>query len=333
MFKSILVPLDGSEFSAQALPLAAHIARLSHATLDLVMVHQPLPVWYTPEAGIGDLSAFDDQARTREIHYMEAMAAQSSTEHACPVTATVVNGEVSSAIGEFVAQRGFDLLVMTSHGRRGLPRLWLGSVADKLIRSLNIPVLVTRPAAGGDVLSPKLRRILVPLDGSRLAQSILEDAKMLARLADAELLLVMVSEPLTHSVPLPQFQYPLEVSLESDARREAHGNHYIGSLVEQLTREGLRVKGRVIAGRGVAHQVLGLAREQQCDLIVVATHGLGGFDRLLLGSVADQLVRGASNVPVLILPPVADPDGMVLEKRHMKEPIGVPSCAVPVLSN
>jgi nucleotide-binding universal stress UspA family protein len=325
MFRSVLVPLDGSEFAAQALPLGSHIAKLTGATLDLIMVHQSLPQWYSLEGGVGDMSAFEQLARERQNIYLEKVAGETREAGSVPVTANLVEGEVSTAISQFVEERGVDLVVMTSHGRSGLPRLWLGSVADKLVRSLGIPVLVTRP--NPRVPATNLRRILVPLDGSRLAESILEDARIIARVANAEIVLNMIIEPLPSFLPPLQFHFPIEASTESVAAREARGQTYLDGLRNQLIREGIRAESHVVIGRNVPRQILRASREQRCDMIVLATHGLSGFDRVLMGSVADQVVRGSSSLPVLILHPRAEVEEPVVTQP---EAAAVNACSLPV---
>lgn len=325
MFRSILVPLDGSDYSAEALPLAETLLRLNYGRLELVMVHVPIPVWYTPEGGVGDMTAFEELAKERELEYLHRTAKRLS-QAGLSVNSTLLVGEVSEAIVRFVKERGIDLVVMTTHARKGIPRLWLGSVADRLIRSLHIPVLVNHPAHTG-MTPPTLRRILVPLDGSRLAESVLEQAKTIARLAGAELLLVTVVEPISAS--LPPMQYPTEIPLETIGKREELGRNYLHKMEAQLEAEGFRVQARVVVGRKVSRQIIAVAREEHCDMIVIATHGLGGFDRLVLGSVADQVVRGSSQIPFLVLRPAVDPDELVNATGNASRvETNVPACEV-----
>jgi nucleotide-binding universal stress UspA family protein len=166
----------------------------------------------------------------------------------------------------------------------------------------------------------------VPLDGSRLAESILDDARIIARVANAEIVLTMIIEPLPSFLPPLQFHFPVEVSTESVAAREARGQTYLDGLRDQLRREGIKAESHVLIGRNVPRQILRISREQRCDMIVLATHGLSGFDRVLMGSVADQVVRGSSSLPVLILHPRADAD-----EPLMAEPAAeaVNACSLP----
>ncbi len=263
MFRSILVPLDGSDYSAQALPLAEQLAGLTQGRLDLVMVHQPPPVWYTPEAGVGDLSGFDEEARGRELRYLKGIEAELAGNSGLRVTTTLLDGEVSSAIGHFADQRGVDVVVMMTHARSGLSRLWLGSVADKLIRLLHIPVLVAHP----DRARPRavaLRRIFVALDGSDVAASVLDHARMMAQLAGAEIVLGTVVEP----VPafLPPYEYPMPSAIDSNERRELHAREYLLMVQEYLRSFGsllflptLIGGGLVLAGLLLGSRITALA--------------------------------------------------------------------------
>ena len=303
-FRSILVPLDGSDYAVQALPLAERLARQTGAALHLVLVHQATPAWYIPGAAFPAMVDIEDEARCREQQYIESVAARSSAGTPLSVTSTILDGDISTVICQFVKDKKVDLVVMTTHGRSGLSRFWLGSVADKLMRSLDIPVLITHPVHDGDITHAGIRRILVPLDGSGLAESILEQARTIARLADAELILGMVVEPIP--VLLPPMQYPLAPPQDEEAR-EIEGRLYLHAVGGRLLAEGFQSRIKVVRGRNAARQILQLAAREHCDLIVIATHGAGGLDRIIMGSVADQVVRGSA-VPVLVLRPAGDPD-------------------------
>ena len=187
-----------------------------------------------------------------------------------------------------------DLIVMTTHGRGPLSRFGLGSVADELIRRAPMPVLLVRPSekAPGIIPEPVLDNILIPLDGSALAEQVLEPALELARLMEARCSLLRVVE----SRSSPGDGTP--GGPPEKAQAEAYLEHVAGRLREQ----GLQVRTRVVVARHAAEAILEEAEAQASNLIALATHGRGGLKRLLLGSVADKLVRGATS-PVLVYRP------------------------------
>lgn len=191
---------------------------------------------------------------------------------------------------------GADLIVMTTHGRGPLSRSWLGSVADELVRRATKPILLVRPQEKARDLSvePVLRHILVPLDGSALAEKVLESAVALGSLFEAHYLLAHIYEPL------------LDTSLDSvnDAAAadseptieelRARAQDYLNRVAERLQQEGKTVQTQVVLGQHPASGILDTAQRSAVDLIALETHGRRGLSRLLLGSVADKVIRGAS---------------------------------------
>jgi nucleotide-binding universal stress UspA family protein len=161
---SITVPLDGSSFAEQALPLAARLARISSATLRLTLVHTPASTW---DPGV-EFSLFDPdveaQVREREYAYLEAVAARLTKEGELHVECALLNGSIAESLEEYVERTGTDLVVMTSHGRGGIGRMVLGNVADQLVHRLNVPVMILRPEEKKQRRdAAAARRILVPL--------------------------------------------------------------------------------------------------------------------------------------------------------------------------
>lgn len=312
---SITVPLDGSSFAEQALPLARQLAQHSNAGLRLVLVHTPASTW---DPGV-EFSLFDPemerQLRERELGYLDAVAKRLIAGSGLPVECALLSGPIGESLEQYVERTGTDLVVMTSHGRGGLGRIVLGNVADQLVRRLNVPLLVVRPVET-PVAQPERHRILVPLDGSPLAESILEEARIFARITGSELLLTMIVQPIP--VLLPPFVWPPEQLTQSPEDRELAARRYIETVKERLKAEGLVVQSRVRVGRKVAREILRLAQDEKCSLVAMATHGAGGLDRMMLGSVADQVVRHAE-MPVLLLRPGNNPSEIERSRQEGME--------------
>jgi nucleotide-binding universal stress UspA family protein len=207
MYLSVLVPLDRSSFAEQALPLALSIARRANARLDLVEVHA-LYALEGPTAGWLPFEPDRDaECKQQEQLYLDATAKWVTSVSPVSVTAGVLSGSavlpemVADSILERARTGRADLIVMATHGRGPLSRFGVGSVADELIRRACLPVLLVRPAekAPGVIPEPVLDNILIPLDGSALAEQVLEPGLDLARLMEARCTLLRVVE--SRSVP------------------------------------------------------------------------------------------------------------------------------------
>jgi nucleotide-binding universal stress UspA family protein len=295
---SILVSLDGSAYAEQALPLATGLVRMWGSRLRLVSVHTPATTWNAGgEFPLVDHD-LDQQLREQEQSYLTEVAARITADGDLDIECTVLDGRVAEAIVNFVQQTRTDMVVLTSHGRGGLGRIVLGNTADQLVRRLEVPVLVVR--AGQDAQQGP-HRILVPLDGSALSDSIMEQAKTVARVTRSELLLAMILQPLP--ILLPPFLWPPEKLTEPRELRERAGRTYLELWKKQLAGEGFAVQSRVRTARKVAKEILQLVKDEECGMIAMATHGASGLDRVMLGSVTDQVLRHAQ-VPVLVLRPV-----------------------------
>ena len=297
-FQSILVPLDGSSLAEQAIPVAEAIAKRARCKLKLVLVHEPL-IQLEP----GSVSVKLELAMQKaDRQYLKGLTVGLRERLGRPVSSAVLRGiPVAEILATHIRELGVDLVVMTSHGRGGLRRAWLGSVTDQLVRSTEIPVLVVRPREDEAPWSiAQLSEIMIPLDGSPLAEAALEPATELARLWDAEISLVQVVRPIILSEP--NLTFPSSYSDQATAIRRDLAQDYIKDVAERVRESGLRSTGIAVIGGAVSQTLIDLASPERVGLMVVATHGRGGLKRLVLGSVADKLIRGA-NVPVLVIRP------------------------------
>ncbi len=305
MSKSILVPLDGSTFSEHALPAALGIARASGARVHLVQVHEVPFMPLAPEAVVPWDAAWDDTLRAQEHEYLRTMAGRVAEAAGVTVRTELLEGNVETALAGYAQEAGIDLIVMTTHGRGGLSRWWLGSVADAVVRRSQLPVLLMRPAEGEADLQAEFlpRHVLVPLDGSELSRGILEPATWIGSLSGARYTLLSV----TLSVPVarPPFIFPEawtdRTALEAEQTRT---EEELRQASEALRADGYEVEAVVEQHMTPAHAILAHSATHAVDLIAIATHGRGGWSRFALGSVADKVLRGAV-MPVLVFRPPA----------------------------
>ncbi|HLN30190.1 MAG TPA: universal stress protein [Gemmataceae bacterium] len=296
MFLSLMVPLDRSSFAEQALPLALSIARRAKARLDLVEVHALYDL-EDPTAGWTPFE-FDQDAecRQQEQLYLDATAKWASSASSVSVAASVLPGSavLPATVADSLLERArtgkADLIVMTTHGRASLSRFGLGSVTDELIRRATIPLLLVRPSekAPGIIPEPVVDDILIPLDGSTLAEQVLEPALELARLMEARCSLLRVVES----------RSPAGNGNPGEPVEKAQA--YLDGVAGRIREQGLQVRTRVVVARHAAEAISEVA--QASELVAVATHGRGGLKRLLLGSVADKLIQDATS-PVLVYRP------------------------------
>jgi nucleotide-binding universal stress UspA family protein len=222
------------------------------------------------------------------------------------VTSALRDGPVAEALCAEAATAAADLVVMATHGRGPWSRFWLGSVADQLLRRLTVPVLLVRPREGGPDRAgePVLRRVLIPLDGSDAAEQALRPATELGGLMQAEYTLLGAVEPFI--VPDRRLGGNAVAGWNPELAQAAAAGAaaYLEHMAGRLRARGLGVQVRVVVNRPAAAAILEEARAGVSDLIALATRGRGGSARLLLGSVADKVIRGGDGA-VLVVPPGA----------------------------
>ncbi|HXG08223.1 MAG TPA: universal stress protein [Gemmataceae bacterium] len=304
MYRSLLVPLDGSTFGEQALPLALSIAHRAKAVLRLAHVHVPLAAMYVEGVPFLD-NDLESEAKEHERAYLDAVVKRLASDPAVSLTSTLLEGPIANALLEYAAAVGVDLLIMTTHGRGPLSRFWLGSVADQLVRQAPMPILLVRPREGSPELpgGPCFRHILIPLDGSPLAEQAIEPAVALGSLFEVGYTLLRVVNPLQTVGHDPAGFAISGFDPLVQKRLQVEAEDYLERIAERLRPRATRVLTRVIVGAQPAAAILDAAREQGADLIALATHGRGGLRRLLLGSIADKVLRGATT-PVLVRRPL-----------------------------
>jgi nucleotide-binding universal stress UspA family protein len=300
-FRSVLLPLDGSPFAEQAIPWAAAIARKARARLRLALVHQPPFPPPLDQSNLRLYTRIELAVRKAERDYLRRVAARIREPGGIQLATTTLTGSPAPALADYAREVAADLVVMTTHGRGGLQRVWLGSVADHLVRSLDVPVLLVRPKEGEPARRvPALEEILVPLDGSRRAEWALPPALGMATLFGARLALVQVVEPVALLLDAPVIPQSLDEEFMALQRREAQD--YLDDIADRISGRGMvSHASSVLAGNALAG-IQAAAAGPGVGMIALATHGRGGLRRLAVGSVTDKLVR-TGDLPVLVTRP------------------------------
>jgi nucleotide-binding universal stress UspA family protein len=314
MYKTIMVPTDGSGFDREAIMVALRVAERCKAKVRLVRVFSTGAYFGTaasPEAVIVTQEALRAEQDTilSELH---ALAAECRSSSSAEVIADLEQGPIADVLAGYAKRNGVDLIVISSHGRRGIARLSLGSVTDSLIRGTTIPVLVVKPKAS--YLAPEagkeFRHIVVPLDGSSLAEQILKRIVPLAKLEEAEITLVHVLVPGEDA-----YENEEGSNLPWWKKRVASAQAYLSRRACDVRAEGVAATIDVVVGERVAESITDYARREGADLIAIATHGRGGLARALRGSVADGVTKLAMS-SILVFHPERE-----AEKTHSKEAV------------
>jgi len=292
MYQTILVPLDGSPFGERALPYAAGVAERVGAAVELVHVH------HLPDVGGVVLDpTLDERLRESESSYLAAWAARFGEISGQEATPRLLAGEPVHAIADHVDKAGIDLIVMTTHGRGGFQRAWLGSVADGLVRRAGCPILLIRPDGAGGEAPVEYRHVLVPLDGTAVSEQILPHATALATPGTTNFTLLRVVPP-----SLALGGHVIRLDEERLAEVAATARRGLERVAAGLRDRGFETGIRVISHQTPAQAILDWAAEKEADLIAMTTRSEGGLARLMLGSTADKVLR-ATRTPLLLFHP------------------------------
>ena len=292
MYKVIMVPTDGSGFDREAIRVALRIAERSDAKVRLVRVLAIGSYFGMAAAADGTAIAAEvvNSERDRALSELYALAAECRSASKAEITVDLHAGPIGDVLQGYAQRHEVDLIVISTHGRSGIARLSLGSVTDSLIRHTTIPVLVVK--APTSYLNPQVNeafeRIVVPLDGSTLAEQILPRVLELAKLEEAEITLLNVLIPRSYSQK--EIVDPTLPWWEKDIAR---AQSYLFRIAGRLRRNGVAVTTDIVIGENVASAIGDFASRQKADLIAIATHGRGGLARMIRGSVADAIMHSA----------------------------------------
>jgi nucleotide-binding universal stress UspA family protein len=298
------------------LPLATTLARKSGATVHLVHTVPPLATVVAETPFYVDLS-LENQLRDHQfaVHrtYLDDAANRVREKGKVAVQSSLLDGEPGPSIRAYAETVNADLVLATTHGRGAVARFWLGSVTDDLIRHAKEPLLLVHPKEGEADFTTDvpLKRILVAMDGTTLAEQILAPAAQVAQASGATLLLLRVVKPvyvasypaleaaaLTREVEGLMTQVrALQTQLEQEASR------YLETKAIDLRKQGLTVETRVDVAETPATAILEEAKG--AEIVAMETHGRSGLTRFFMGSVTDKVVR-ASTAAVLVQHPAGE---------------------------
>ena len=305
----VLVPLDGSAFAERVLPIATAVARHAEGRLQLLTVHGSWLATGVPPSVAGIVEEAEREAFARAEAYLGRLVS-SYDETGIPTAAAVRSGTPHEEILDACERAECDLIAMATHGRGGFTRLWLGSVADRVVRHSTVPVLLV-PSSGREdsvlaeeavevpVAPADVKTVIIALDGSDLARQAMVPATALGEAFGAEYVLFEAVPPPEVMVPPAVGDMPASVvrtvrDLVAGARRRLEDE------AARLREAGFTVTVAVTEELEPAPALLRLADATPGAVIAMTTHGRGGLGRAVLGSVTDKVVR-AARCPVLVV--------------------------------
>ncbi len=297
MFERILVPLDGSEMAEGALPLAIRLARTEASTLILTRAVEVVRMMVP--AGTEYELAYHEQAQTHRWDQARGYLQDIQVSDRCKGISTRFTthvGNPASVILDTAEEEACDLIVMTTHGYRGLTRWVLGSVAEKVLRNAACPVLVLRE-------DRPIQHILIPLDGSKLSEEAIAPAIELAERVDAAVTLLHVDDSLSvmdHASLDAIEQFEPGMAEQMRVGYADRSETYLRNLRDSID-TFVPVNTRSMLGKP-ADEILDVARREACDLIAMSTHGRSGVRRWVYGSVTEKVLR-SGDTPLLIVRP------------------------------
>ncbi len=288
---TILSATDFSEPAEKASAVARSLAERFHARLHMLHVVVLLEDPYLEESHKRQLQELVSAADERRQQVLTEGSGGGTDSSIVPhLVRGIAPGET---IVEMAGNIGADLIVMGTHGRRGLSHLLLGSVAERVVRTSRTDVLTVR--AETDVEPDAISRILVPHDFSNASMAAVKKAAEWAKALNAELTLVHVVEPVVY----PEFYAVDIISDDLMGRLGSRSESALSELAEQQLGD-VPTTVKVEVGRA-ADTIVGMADPEHFDLVVMATRGLSGLEHLLLGSVTESVLRRC-RVPMLTVP-------------------------------
>lgn len=309
MYRRMLVPLDGSKLAEETFPYAQELA--GRLDLDLHFLHVCDPLESPMRQIYLDKMAESVRAQIQKI---QATTVGKTAIRPIEVRGKVVKGYPAEEILKYAEENTIDIILMATHGAGGVRRWALGSVAYQVLHSSKIPVWLIRSGLPKEIVYDQLphRTILVPLDGSKLAESALPHAEALAKQRGThviDILLLSVYAPSiypafyyfqTDDLPTVPSKYADYVQQVIDIIKE-RCEKYLKKIANQLISNGMRVKTEAILG-DVSEEIIKYATKNPSQLIVMASHGHSGIDHLAFGSITEKILLN-TNAPIFVVIP------------------------------
>ena len=297
MYTRMLIPLDGSKTAEAVLPYARTLARKLNLAVELLGVIDVVALATQVSRGSG---RYFDTLISNSVLSSEAYLKRiAETFPNSKVKGTTEKGRPEEAILE-KASEDTTLITMATHGRSGINRFLLGSIAEKVLRAVTSPILLVRASEGvNNDGEATLNSVVLPLDGSELAETVLPHVTALARELGLEVVLFRAYKVPVNIYGTSEDYYPVEYEeIKTELRDEAR--NYLEKKVAELKRFGIAKVSSTTPEGLAADEIMALGRKLPDNLIAMCTHGRTGFGRWVLGSVTETVVRHSGD-PVLVV--------------------------------
>jgi nucleotide-binding universal stress UspA family protein len=305
MTNRVLITTDGSDKDQRAFAVAAALVGLANAEVRVVRVFPTSIPSLSQRAGMLGVVSAAHELRDNTLHDVRDAAARLRDVLQHEVTAEVIDGsDVAATLLAEIDRYSPDFVVMATRAPGALDRAFQGSVADRLVRESAVPVVLVPPRAaylaGKDVT---VRRVLVPVDGSNVALAVIPRLTELPLARELQIVLLQAVEPeRTGGYAMPPGTPGIE-GMDDDEWTHvsaAVAEARLGALADRLRERGMHVEVRVVASPDAGAVILDAVRSELVELIAMSTRGASGLRRLVLGSVAEYVVR-RSEIPVLLV--------------------------------
>lgn len=298
MLTQILIPLDGSKTAEEVLPYARFMADALKIPVELLAIVDAavMASHQLPSEGGRHVEAIIAESEQRGRSYLEKIAGLFSE---LTVRIRIGRGKPAESIIETAAADAGTLITMATHGRSGIKRWLLGSVAEKVLRgTANALLLVRASAEGRSMKEAAVQSITVPLDGSQLAESVLPIAAAIAQAKRLGVTLFRAYELPASAYYGSEDYLPNYEDLKNNLKKEVEA--YLGTKIEELRSRGVEDASFYVSEGSGPDEIISYARKKPDTLIVMCTHGRSGVKRWVLGSVTEKVVRHSGD-PVLVM--------------------------------
>ena len=297
MFKKILVPLDGSDRAEQAVVIAVKLAEFARSEIILLRV----PDYAATTAPFEEVSDYTWMRDSLDPAQDEAQAylsfVQNKIAHPDIMVRTIVaEGDRADGIVKTAVSAKIDLIVMSTHGRTGLSRMMLGSITKKVLQKAPCPVLAVRSAEA-------INRILIPLDGTRLSESALDPGLAAAKATGSRITLIRVHSevPLYPEQTTPVEQFDTDINQFLPELYYENATQRLQQIVTNQQGSGVDIDFKILTGE-VASTILDYIHAEKIGLVVMATHGRTGLNRLIYGSITEKILHNTTANMLIIRP-------------------------------
>ncbi len=296
MYRKMLVLLDGSKLAEVVFTYARELSARLNINLELLHVCSPLEAEQLPMHQVYiEHMAEMLQKQTEE---MRSRIEGQISDPGVKARGKVVVGYPAEEILKYAEENNIDLIMLSSHGRSGIRAWGLGNVANKVIHASPVPVWLVPTELREEVIYDKLpvRAIVIPLNGSPMAEEVIPHAIAISkqRGAETEIILIHVETRKTSTM------YYGDIQREQDEKMEA--TNYLNDVVKRIEGEGIQARAEILSGVP-AEAIIDFVRDHPTQLIAMSTHGRAGLSKMIFSGITENVLNLVKKTPILLVKP------------------------------